>query len=247
MHAPAPIGHNQPPGPIEQARESLNELGTWMLENPVIQSATDAKNGGGYVERTRLTLAELEAERTVKVGPLNKELSAINSAYRTVREPLEGALKELRRRLTKYASDLEAERAKEALRLREEAEAKEAAARAAEAAEQNAIACADVGECTDVAGAIAEADAKFSEFKKADHAAAVAARDVPARIGSVMGGRSLAMRTTRKLVVDDAAKAVTAIGLTDKLRTAIVQCAKDFEQAHGELPAGVSETWERTM
>ena len=38
-----------------------------------------------------------------------------------------------------------------------------------------------------------------------------------------------------------------AIGLTDQIRTAIVQSAKEFEDAYGELPEGVTETFERSL
>jgi len=62
-----------------------------------------------------------------------------------------------------------------------------------------------------------------------------------------MGGKSLSMRTIRKLVVADHVDAVKAIGLTDKIRTAILQSAKDFEEAYGELPPGVTETFERSI
>lgn len=241
---------NRPPGPIEGAKEAMTELSAWIREHPVIQSPAEAKDGGAYVERTRIALAEMEEERKVKVDPLNKQLTAINTAYRVVREPLEKLLKELRRRLTDYAAAIEAARIAEAERLRREAEAKERLAREAEAKEQDAIACADVGECADVGGAIEEANASFAQFQKADRAAAIAERNVPVRIGSVMGNKALSMRTTRKLVVLDvvaAAKAVIAIGLTDKIRLAILQSAKDFEDAHGELPEGVIETFERSM
>lgn len=243
----APVGHNQPPGPIESAKEAFAELATFLKENPVIQSPADAKQGGGFVERTRVALAEMEAARTGEVAPLNKQLTTINSAYRAVREPLESALRQLRARLTTYANAVEAARIAEANRLRAEAEAKEAEARAAEAAEQDAIACADVGECSDVGGAIAQADAAFKDFARADRTAAVAERNVPVRIGSVMGNRSLSMRTVEVLVIEDAAKAIAAMGLTDKIRDAILSSARDFRKAHNELPPGIAATFERQM
>lgn len=241
---------NLPPTTIVSAKEAMTELSAWLKEHPVIQSHPEAKNGGAYVERTRIALSEMEAERTDKVAPLNKELASINGAYRIVREPLERCLKELRARLTKYAADIEAARIAEAERLRREAEAKEQAARDAEAREREAIDDAAQGAEADVGGAIAAADANFADYRKADKAAAIAERGVPVRIGSVMGGKSLSMRTVRKLVVTDAgagAKAILTMGLTDKIRLAIIQSAKDFEEAYGELPEGVIETFERSL
>lgn len=243
----APVGHNRAPGPIDSAKEAMGELGAWLKEHPVIQSPQEAKDGGAYVERTRIALGDMEAERTEKVAPLNKELAGINGAYRLVREPLEKVLKELRRRLTDYATAIEAARIAEANRLRQEAEAKEAAAREAERLEQDAIASVDVGECADVGAAITEADQAFGEFAKANRQAAVAERNVPVRIGSVMGGKALSMRTRRVLVIEDACKALKALGLTDEISTAILRSAKHFEEAHGELPAGVVETYERSI
>jgi hypothetical protein len=241
------IGDNEPPGPIDAGKEAMTELSAFLRENPVIQSPEDAKHGGAWVERTRIALADMETERKAQTEPINKKLSAINSAYKAVREPLESALKLLRARLTKYATDVEAARIAEANRLRAEAEAAEAAAREAERLEQNAEACAAVGECADVGAAIKQADDAFKQFGKADRQAAVAERNVPVKLGSVMGGKALSMKTRRVLVVTDAAAAVVAMGLTDKIKTAIVQSAKDFEDAHGELPAGVTETYERSM
>lgn len=238
---------NQPPGTIDSAKLAMTELSGWLKEHPVIQSPPEAKDGAAFVERTRITIAEMEAERTAKVAPLNKELGEINGAYRLVRDPLERALKELRSRLTKYAADLEAARIAEAERLRREAEAKERAAREAEAREREAIDDAAQGVESDVGGAIAEADHSFGDYRKADKAAAIAERNVPVRIGSVMGGRSMSMRTTRKLVVQDAAAAIKVIGLTDDIADAITRAAKKFEDAFGELPAGVVETFERSM
>jgi len=241
------IGDNNPPTPIDSAKEAMTELSAFLRDNPVIQSPEEAKNGGAYVERTRIALADMETERKAQTEPLNTKLSAINATYKAVREPLESALKLLRARLTKYATDIEAARIAEANRLRAEAEAAEAAAREAERLEQNAVACADVGECTDVGAAIQNADEAFKQFGKADRQAAVAERNVPVRIGSVMGRPAISMHTRKVLVVTDAVAAVTAIGLTDKIKLAITQSAKDFREAHGELPAGVTEISERSM
>lgn len=241
------IGGNFPPGPIDSAKEAFAELSGFLKEHPVIQDPAEAKDGGAFIERTRIALNAMEEERKEKVGPLNEKLSAINAAYRIVRDPLETALKQLRKRLTDYATAIEAARIADANRLRAEAEAKEAAAREAERQEQDAIACADVGECTDVGGAIEQADAAFSDFQRASRAAAVAERNVPVRVTSVMGGRSLSMRTVEVLVVSDACAAIKAMGLTDKIRDAILSSARDFRKATDELPNGVIAEQQRSM
>jgi hypothetical protein len=238
---------NQPPSMIDSAEEAMAELSAWLLDHPVIQLPLEAKDGGAFVERTRIALSDMEAERTVKVAPLNEQLAGINGEYREVRQPMERALKELRGRLTAYATAIEAARIAEAEQLRQEAEAKEQAARDAEAREREAIDDAAQGAEADVGGAIAQADAQFAAYQKAGRAAAVATRSVPVRIGSVMGGKSLSMRTVRKLVVSDAAMAIKSIGLTERITAAILADTRLYEEAYGELPAGITETHERSM
>lgn len=241
------IGGNNPPGPLQSAKDAMTELGAFLKETPVITSPEEAKQGGTWLERTRISLGALEDERKEKVTPLNEELSTINGLYRAVREPLEKALKTLRQRMTDYATAVEAARIAEAERLRKEAEAKEAAARAAEQAEQDAIACADVGECSDVGAAIQQADDSFRDYRKADKAAAIAERGVPVRVGSTMGGRAMSMRTTEVLKVSDAHAAIKAMGITPEIELAIVASARKFRKAHDELPAGVVAEFQRSM
>lgn len=238
---------NNPPGPLIHGQNAMVELSAFLRENPVIQTQDQAKQGSAYIERTRVSLNEMETERKEKVAPLNEHLGIINAAYRNVREPLESALKVLRARLTSYASAIEAARIAEAEKLRKEAEAKEAAARAAERAEQDAIACADVGELSDVGAAIEQADHAFSDFKRADRQAAIAERSVPVRFNSVMGGRTQAMRTVEVLVIDDIAQAIKVMGITEKIAMAVLSSARDFRKEFDELPAGVRATFERSL
>ena len=110
----ATIGHNNPPGPLDHAVDAMAELRAFLADNPVIQTPAQAKEGGAYIERTRIALGAMETERTSRVGPLNAEVAEINSAYRTIREPLEKVLQELRARLTKFAAEEEAKRIAEA-------------------------------------------------------------------------------------------------------------------------------------
>jgi hypothetical protein len=195
----------------------------------------------------RIALAVMEDERTEKVAPLNQELTAINGSYRVVREPLEKIVKELRRRLSDFANAVEAARIAEANRLVAERAKAERAAREAEAKEQDAIEMANFGEVTDAGSAIAEADARFRDFERADRAAAVAAKNVPVRISSTMGGRALSMRTVEVLVIDDVRVAIKALGLTDKIRDAILSSARDYRNARGELPRGITATHKRSI
>lgn len=236
-----------PPGPIQSAQDNLAELTVFLKETPVIGSFAEAKLAGGWIERTRIALKTMEDERAEKVAPLNEKLSTINGAYRAIRDPLTKAYDVVKARLTKYNRDEEEKRNAEAERLRQEAAEAERLAREAEAREQDAIACADVGECTDVGTAITEADAAFGDFKRADRTAAVAERQSKVRIPSMMGGKSISMRTVEVLTVTDACEAINNMGLTDKIRDAILSSARDFRKAYGDLPDGVSATQQRQL
>ena len=241
------IGDNQPPGPIESAKEAMAELSTFTEENPVIQNFDGAKQYAAWIERTRVALQAMEDERKPKADPLNAALEAINKPYRLVRQPLEKLYELAKARLTKYNNAVEAARLREAQRLREEAEAAERTAREAEAAEQEAIANAEAGECTDVGGAIAGADQAFKGFQKADRAAATAERNVPVRIASVMGNKALSMRTTEVFTVEDACAAITIMGCSDDLKKQIIKDAKRFREATGDLPDGVKSEYQRSL
>jgi hypothetical protein len=240
---------NHPPAAIDHAKNALGELSKWLADHPVIQAKDDAKAGVALKERTLVALNEARKEREAKTGPFREKLNAIFAAYELVKDKgtLERAYTELRKRLTSYANAVEAARIAEAERLRKEAEEREELARKAEAAEQAAIADAEAGECTDVGGAIVEADQAFSDYRRADKQAAIAERNVPLRFGSVMGGRSVSMRSTETLVIENVELAIKVLGLTDKIREAILSSARDYRKEFEELPAGIIATFERSM
>ena len=247
MHAPIERGHNNPPSPIESAKEAMVELGQFAEDTPVIQNFQEAKLAAAFIERTRVALQAMEDERKPQVDPLNAKVEAINKPYRLVRQPLEKLYDLIRARLTKYNNAVEAARLREAQQLRDEAEAKERAAREAEANEAATIAGAEFGECTDVGEAIIEADGAFKDYQKADRSAAIAERNVPVRIASIMGGKALSMRTAEVFIVEDACAAITAMGLSDAARQQLIKDAKRFREATGELPDGVKSTYERSL
>ncbi len=241
------IGDNSPPSPINSAKEAMAELSVFLKDTPVIANHADAKNGAAYVERTRLTLSEMETERKGLVDPINTRLNAINLTYRVIREPLEKVLKELKRRLTDFASAEEAKRIAAAQAAQAAAQAAEQAARDAEAAEREAIQNAAQGECTDAGQAIAEADSRFADFQKAQRAAAIAQRDVPVRLGSIMGGKAVSMHSRPVLVITDLHKAIKALGLTPKIKEAILSSSRDYQNEYNELPPGIEKTFVRSV
>jgi len=241
------IGHNQPPGPIDFAKEAISELSEYLKENPVVETFDQAKAAGAHIERTRISLKSMEDERSVKVLPLNEQLSTINTAYRIVREPLTKIYDTLKARVTAYNRAEEAKRAAEAQRLADIAAETERAARAAEATEQEAIANAEAGECADVGEAISHADDAFREYSVANRAAQRADRETKVRIPSAMGGKALGMRSVEVFTVEDACAAITIMGASEELKKQIIRDAKRFREATGELPDGVKSAYERSL
>jgi hypothetical protein len=249
------MGGNNPPGPLDFAKEAIAELSGYVQDNPVVATFDEAKIAAAWVERTRISLVAARDERDTKTAPLTEQVKAIRAEYEIVREKTDknpgGVLTRLyetvKARLSAYNNAVEAARLREAQRLREEAERQEREAREAEAREQEAILNAEQGELTDVGGAILDADQAFKGFQKADRAAATAERNVPVRIASVMGGKSLSMRTTEVFIVEDACAAITIMGLSEDTRKQIIKDAKRFREATGELPDGVKSTYERSL
>lgn len=244
---------NQPPSLIELAREAYRNLAAWLKEHPVISSHEEAKDAGKWLESVGMSLDELNAERRSKVDPLNAEVDTINASYRPVREAFtnkekRGLLDELKRRLTAFAAAEEKRKAEEAERLRQEAEAAKQAAIEAEWAEEDAKAEADLGVCdVDVGARIEEADAAFKDFQTAARQAARAERAVPTRIASSYGGHALTMRSKETLILEDAIAAIQAIGVTDKIRDAILSAARDYRKLNRCLPDGVRSEKERSL
>lgn len=242
-------GHNNPPSRLEYAADAFTELSAFLKDKPVIQSEHEARAGVALKERTLVAIKEARNERETKTSPLRERLNAIFSAYELVKDkgPLETAYGILRKRLTTYATAIEDARIAEANRLRLEAEERERIAREAEAAEAAAIAGADVGECTDVGAAIEQADVAFSSFRRADKQAAIAEKNVPVRFASALGGRSQAMRNVEVLMLDNIDAAIKVLGITDKIRDAVLSSARDFRKEFDELPAGIIATYERSL
>jgi len=250
----AVIGANKPPGPIDYAEIAVADLRAWMIETPVIQTAEDAKQGGLFVERMRKTLAEVEGERSAKVRPLNEQVAEINAEYKAVhntdaKKPGAADLvfNELRARLTAYAAREEAAREAAAEAARRAAEEAERVAREAEAREREAIDNAKAGELVDVGGAVLEANSRFKDFQRADRMATRAEAQTTVRIPSSLGGKALSMRTTETLVLNSASQALKAMGLTEKVKEAILSSARDYRKLHDTLPPGVSVVTSRQL
>ncbi len=232
---------------LEAARDTLSEFSKFLADCPVIENDKDDVKITNWIERTKINLASLEDELKPKADPLYAQWKAVREPYTRVIDPLKKLFDEAKRRANKYKLGVENARKAEAERLRRQAEEKERLARAAEAREADAIASVDVGVCEDVGNAIIEADDAFRDLQVANREAARAARAVPLRVASIVGARPIAMRNKRVLVIDDPHAALKAMWPNERIVEAIKLAAKDFKEAYGELPPGISEAIERSL
>ena len=254
-NARAVIGGNGPPEPtvLERAEAAAVAVSAFMDNTPVFTIGAHCVEAKKLMERCRGAAAELEDERDALVRPLNEEVSAVNSKYKTLhnsdaRRPgtLDRVLLELKTRLTNYARATEEARARVAELAALEAAKAEAKARAAEAAEVEAKANATAGVLdTDVVGKIEAADRAFAEYELASRFAQIKERDIRFRVSDGVNGDAEGMRLTKYLILDSYTHAIKAIGPHDKIRDAILSAAREYKKTHGVLPDGVSEVSER--
>lgn len=248
------IGANNPPGALELAKPIVEELGQFLNDFPVITNEDEARKAKAISDRVFLTLKSVEEERDAKVHPLNQQVAAINAEYHQYfstndKKPgLWGTLlKELKVRLTNFARVEEQKRRAAAEAARKVAEEAERKAREAEAREREAAAEAAQGVCdTDFAGATEQANAAFVEFQRASRFAARAERDLKVRLAGGFG-KAASLHDKEILTVTNWRLAIEEIGLTDRIAEAILTEARAFRTSMGELPSGISATYERSL
>lgn len=247
MNVTALAGHNNPPGPIEDANNAIADLSRFLAAVPVIENEDQARQGKLHVDRTRATLGALEDARDLCVRPLNEQVREINASFKSVSAPLTKVLDELRARLTAFAKaeEIKREAAAEAARLA--AFEAERAAREAEEREREVKDSATFGEIADVGAAIVNADRAFADFEARTRDAARAERETNVRIGGGFSGRALSMRSSETLKLVSYSKAITAIGPNSKIEAAILTAARDYRKLHGQLPSGVVAETERKI
>lgn len=239
-------GHNNPPSAIETVNDTARSLSDWLSEHVAIDEAT-ATEAKTWIDRGKLCLQDMEAERDAKVRPLNEKVETINSEYREPRNLLKAMLNELTTRINNYLYTEEAKREALALAARQAAEAAERLAREAERVEQERLDDARRGELgVDLASATIEADTAFRAYEKAERQATIAERDAKVRIGGGFS-RAIGLKTKETLVVQDAVAALTAMGLTDDIAQAICKGARAYRKIYNRLPDGVVSTTDRSI
>ena len=229
------------------AEETAKDISDWMAENPAIETEEKARKAKAYLDRGKLCVDDLEAERGTKVKPLNEQVKAINDHYRGPRETLNKVTAILVMRISVFMKAETDRRAKIAAEAAAKAAEIERLAREAEEKEREALANAEAGELgVDTLAVTKEADEKFGEFKAAERAANLAAKEATVKIG---GGftRSLGLRNKEELFVVDAAKAISDIGITPDINEAILKGARAYRRLHGELPSGINSNTEKGL
>lgn len=241
------IGGNNPPDMTEVARNTMAALSDWMKEHPVIQSEEDAKEAKVYIDRGRLCIKDIEAERDSKVRPLNTKVKDINEHYKGPRETLQKVLSEIEGRITRFLQAEEERRREAAEAARNAAMEAERLAREREEAEQAAIRDAGSGVLdVNIGDATNEADAAFKEFQRASRFADRAERDTKVKVGGGFS-RAVSLKTVETLILVDAFAALRDMGVTDDIREAILKSARAYRRAFEELPKGVEIQVERKI
>lgn len=248
---PPPAGDNKPPDMVATVQETMKAVSDWLAEHPVIEGFDDAKEAKVMLDRGKLAIKDMEDERTFRVSPLNRQVSDINDYYRAPREQLTRVLQFMNVRLTEYISREEKKRAIEAEKARLKLEEAERIAREAEEKERKAKEEAEQGVLgVDIRDKVVEADKAFSDYEKAQRAAALAEKETHVKVA---GGftRAIGLRTETILEVTDAVKAVRAItkqgGISAAINEAIIKTAKAYKVLTGEYPPGVKAKIERKV
>ena len=250
----AVVGHNQPPGPIDLAKTTIDAMADWMKANPVITTDESAREAKLLCDRAVAALEEIETERDGLVRPLNESVNAINAKYKALhntdkKKPgtYDKVFIELKARIAAFLIAEEEKRRKAAEEAAARAAEAERLAREAEERERDALASAAVGELdVDVVAVTSEADESFAEFEKASRFADRAERDTKVKLGGGFG-KAASLRTVETLHLDSYNRALKAIGPNLKIEEAILSAARDYRKEFGSLPDGVRATTERKL
>jgi hypothetical protein len=252
------IGANfPPPDPtaIDRAKPIAEELARFLSGNPVITTDDESRAAKDLRDRFLLALRSVEDERKGKVRPLNEQVDAINADYHKLHNTAKEKpglwnklAAQLWARMNVYALELDRRQKEAARAAREAADEQARIARELEQREIEAATEAASGVCdVDIARVTEEANEAFSDYRRLDwRADRLEASAAKTRItGGQLNAVSLKNRET--LSVTDPLKAIAAIGLTDRIAAAIIMEARAYRESMGNLPAGVTASFERSL
>ncbi len=165
---------NNPPSPIDYAREVIGELSSWMADEPVVQTEEQSRHAKLLLDRAKAALEDVERDRVAKVKPLNDQVTAVNQEYKAVhntdtKKPgvLDKVVLALRQRVQAYLLIEESKRRRIAEEKQAAADAAREAALKAEQLEREAKENAAAGEVGIQIGEwVQAADSAFTDFEK---------------------------------------------------------------------------------
>lgn len=244
----AVIGGNLPPTPIDDARPAYSLIAAFLKDTPVVETEEAAIKANEKLAIGRATLKTLEGAQSSEADPLYSQWKAARAKYQVAIDNMKKVVDEVASRLTRFMRAEEERRQREADELRRVAEEAERAAREAERLEAEARENASMGEVgVDVAAAIEQANDAFAAFKKTDREASIAEKDSTVKFRSRFAPKATSLRDKEVLIVDDAAKAIATMGLTEGIKDAILTSARAYRKLNETLPDGVRATTDRSI
>lgn len=252
----AQIGDNNPPvesnyNSLNECREAFDALTDFLNMYPVIEAQEDAESAKQYLEAAKDVIKGAENERKAAVGPWNDIVKKTNDEFKAAKAPLEKLIDRLAERLQAFLIKEEHDRLYKLELARMEREKAEADARAAELAEQQAIAGASDGEFTNVGAATRDADTAFAEFEKFREQEKAA--EAAANVKVSGGGRNTGLRNVEVIHVEDWMLTIGVLCnangglLPSRIDDLLCTLAREYRKEHGELPAGVARSMERKI
>jgi hypothetical protein len=243
----AVTGNNQPPGPIDDARVVYQTLAAFLKDAPVVENEQQALAANEKLAAGRSMVKSLETARDDEAKPLYTAWQDARAKYAPALDSLSKLVGEVSERLKAFMIAEDDRRKREIDEARKVAAEAEKLAREAEAAEVEARENASLGELVDIGEAIEKADEAFDDFKHASRVAKIAEKDATVKFRSRFGAKATTLRSKEVLTLDDAAAAIVEIGVTEKIKEAILSEARAFRKANDRLPAGVSAAKERVL
>lgn len=239
--------HNNPPEVIDLASEVAQSVSDFMSFTPVVEDEVTARAMKLQIDRVKLCVKDLEAERDGKVRPLNEQVDVINSKYRKPRTMLGNLLSEMLKRVHDFVKKEEHIRQMVALEAERKAKEAEQAAIEAERIERERLDDAANGEVgINVAEVTADADEAFEAYEKAERQAIIAKKDIHIKIGGGLS-RAIGVKEREVLSVKEPFLAMMMMGVTPDIQEAILKSARAWRRVHGKLPDGIAVTMERHL
>jgi hypothetical protein len=224
----------------DYAADILAQLNAFLKDHPVIQTEEEYREGAKLSKLAGKCLADVDDERKAELAPLHLQVGNINHRYKERTEPLRELVKVLDQRDTAFAIAEEKRRQEEAAEKRRLAEEARLAAMAAVSKIGEALDDSEAGVVgIDIAAVHADANKAMKASDRADREAARAERNTTFRVRTAPGERATSMRSREELTLSDPVAALTAMGITESVREAILKDARQWKRLKGEYPPGV--------